>query len=1156
MGGWGLLVAAVVLQSTGYSAQRAGVPAATQSPRPVAVLNAVSGSADALDLLASSEITLAAGADIFAYHDTGRLALGSLTQGRVFASLEHVATYSLFAERGQLLVRVLAADSKLTLLDLSDRTVVHEFDDAPITLLTPQASHGLTVGYRGSDFNDDRRNDSIVLYDLTRLTRRDAVPACSERKQDHTWGKAAAMSLDGRIYAVTGPCGARERVAVYAVASSRPVWWLDAWEANSGPGSLMFSDDGTLLLHVHPYGQAFQVIDTRSGRVLSQWKAEHRPLRHVALDGRDVVLVQSEDDVEQPWRLRLGSTRPVRDDTLLADWRFLVADGLRYVGPWVRVAGGNHVLRLMVDGTLELVSSNNITPSWTIPVSRPVSVLSESRFVVADGTTNDFQEFVLTGAGVRTTSRAFNTSCGARCQAVRVSLDEDLRANYAEAESLVSLVDMRSGQTLDTCRAATSEVSDISRRHFATMVDEQARIVRWADCRTVVETPASDVEFVDQNRVIVIGAGALRVLDLDDSGVTERLRVPWSAEDASYDYSPPGLLVVDVAEVGVTARLPRHHFSAYDLSTRAPVELLDEMVDCQPFGQAVAADGQRGLVAIECNQAPAVLVEHAEVRLFKREGARLVRSGTIPMPVRGELVFALDGQLLVDAEGGPLLTAWRVPNTAEDPGSDALFRLALSSDGIWTAVAGDGRFDTNELETNRLLSWVLPGAATRPIAVEAFVREYYEPQLMKKLLAGEELPPVRPLSNVNRALPDVSIQTIRERLAEPLLAEIVVALRQGTNEADASEPAGVPAEVKLFMNGTLVEARLLGHDFSLTDGAAELVFTTALPRRRLDDGVTFTAYAYNQDQVKSEASVKRYTPTVSDPGHKGRAVVVAIGVDAVQAEGWDLSFAVNDASMLTSVLGDALRSTGQYATVETVLLTASRQADGTITSTATKSQIAQTLSGLGSDHSRNTTTPRAGDARPLEPDDLLVLAISSHGVAAADDEFYLLPSDVATEPTDSAFDPTRAISRADLAEWLTPIRAGNIALIIDACQSARVIGREGFKPGPMGSRDFGQLAYDKGMLFLASSQSSEEAVEVGALRHGLLSYALVTQGLAENRADRPSADGIIDLREWLAFAAEQVPALQSRLGQAQTQQPALFDFVRRSIRRTPAVKVR
>jgi hypothetical protein len=120
----------------------------------------------------------------------------------------------------------------------------------------------------------------------------------------------------------------------------------------------------------------------------------------------------------------------------------------------------------------------------------------------------------------------------------------------------------------------------------------------------------------------------------------------------------------------------------------------------------------------------------------------------------------------------------------------------------------------------------------------------------------------------------------------------------------------------------------------------------------------------------------------------------------------------------------------------------------------------------------------------------------------------------------------------------------------------------------MGSRGLGQLAYDKGIKVLAASQVEDVALESEELRQGLLTYALVRDGLEARQADFRPQDRSIGMGEWLAYAVERVPKLHEEVqsGEVQTfgrgekvraipglsadlfderqdlQQPALFDF--------------
>lgn len=141
-------------------------------------------------------------------------------------------------------------------------------------------------------------------------------------------------------------------------------------------------------------------------------------------------------------------------------------------------------------------------------------------------------------------------------------------------------------------------------------------------------------------------------------------------------------------------------------------------------------------------------------------------------------------------------------------------------------------------------------------------------------------------------------------------------------------------------------------------------------------------------------------------------------------------------------------------------------------------------------------------------------------------------------------------------------------MIVDTCHSAGAIEEPGFKPGPMGSRGMGQLAYDKGIRVLAASQADDVALEVGKLQQGLLTYALMQEGLAQARADKNN-DGRTTLDEWLEYGVDRVPVLYEDLKAGRVialknkdvhitavhtgpsikknafQQPQLFDFKRK-----------
>jgi hypothetical protein len=100
-----------------------------------------------------------------------------------------------------------------------------------------------------------------------------------------------------------------------------------------------------------------------------------------------------------------------------------------------------------------------------------------------------------------------------------------------------------------------------------------------------------------------------------------------------------------------------------------------------------------------------------------------------------------------------------------------------------------------------------------------------------------------------------------------------------------------------------------------------------------------------------------------------------------------------------------------------------------------------------------------------------------------------------------------------------------MVMVIDACHSAASVEGGAFKPGPMGSKGLGQMAYDKGMRILASTRADDLAWESENTKQGLLSFALVQDGIVDGKADYRPTDGSIGIGEWLTYGTERVPQL-------------------------------
>jgi len=553
------------------------------------------------------------------------------------------------------------------------------------------------------------------------------------------------------------------------------------------------------------------------------------------------------------------------------------------------------------------------------------------------------------------------------------------------------------------------------------------------------------------------------------------------------------------------------------------------------------------------------------------------------------VAFRVDGRTLVSGSGATT-KLWDFTSGRE---LASLFDL---SQGHWVVSDPEGRFDTNDLDEIQGLSWIFPDDPFRPLAPETFMRDYYEPRLLQRLLAGDPLPQVRPLQDLNRVQPQIKIVSVR-RGKSPELAEVTVEV----SPAQAQFQRGTEVltmktdvyDIRLFRSGHVVAQEpetkvdvdeILSHTGEMsakqlqtwrdtrrvkldTTGRAKKTFMVSLPYALAGKQVEFTAYAFNEDRVRSEIAKATYTVPMDMSVHKAKAYVITIGINGYENPHRNLEFAVKDAEDMAV----ALRQIKNYEVVPVSLLSeAANDRVAAPASQATKAKIRAVLGVLGGhrpDRADLIGIPNADQLERATPDDLVILTFSGHGDTETGGMFYLLPSD---SGTDKAITPSllkRFISSEELSEWLREVDAGQMAMIIDACHSAASVDPGGFKPGPMGDRGLGQLAYDKGMRILAASQADNVALEIQNLHQGLLTYALVWEGLRSGdkgnlKADL-NGDGTVTLEEWLKYAEQRTPSLydDAKAGKVKmvsrdsvinpafidettqrAQTPALFDF--------------
>jgi WD40 repeat protein len=416
-------------------------------------------------------------------------------------------------------------------------------------------------------------------------------------------------------------------------------------------------------------------------------------------------------------------------------------------------------------------------------------------------------------------------------------------------------------------------------------------------------------------------------------------------------------------------------------------------------------------------------------------------------------------------------------------------RLAASLEWLrggdgWAVVAPSGLFDGSDAGARCLVAWRLGDQLFAP---DRFYADFFTPELLARILGGGALPAV----NIAALKLPPSVRIVSPRGGTAAATEISV-------QVAAQDRGGGVSQVLLYQNGKLVGRSAPARSFGAGAGGG-------VPGGFRVDLVpgenTLRAVALAADGVEGNDDVVRVTAPAGIAAAAPTLHVLAIGLNRYRDAELDLGYAQPDASSVADFF--RRRAGTLFGKVDVHLLTNAR---------ATRAGILAGLAGLAD----------------VRRQDVVVVYLAGHGIALGE-QFYFLPFDTQMGGDPEAAIRGAGISATALAAALYRIPALKQLLVLDACESGAalpLLSKVIFRAPFARQRAERLLAGSTGIYLISAALKQQYAIEVPALHHGVLTYALL-RGLGESGAPRAATtrDGLVTVEALMQYVKQQVPIL-------------------------------
>lgn len=470
-----------------------------------------------------------------------------------------------------------------------------------------------------------------------------------------------------------------------------------------------------------------------------------------------------------------------------------------------------------------------------------------------------------------------------------------------------------------------------------------------------------------------------------------------------------------------------------------------------------------------------------------------------------DLKFTPKGNKLISMSAEGQVIVWDMVSKKAD------YSRTQISRNEWLSTTTSGHFDGTKKALN-LINYV---SGMEVVPVGSLFDKYFTPGLIPRVNAGEDFNDTG--ENINQLIqksPLIAFHlTESSKRSIPVEEDSIytwkrnllpLAIQINTQEEELEE-------IRIYNNGKLIIAESFEEKLVFRGGEKD-VRNYDIP---LSDGENrISGIVVNKNRTES-------SPTEIVVNFDGEAAqtdlyIFSIGINDYKNPKYNLDYAVNDAKSFSKALvngGDTL-----FNEIHEFSITNDK---------ATKIEIEKTLAIIKSQ---------------IGPEDVFVLYYAGHGVMsfeknADDSDFFIVTYDIVNLYGDVAILKEKAISAKELMQYSIQISAEKQLFVLDACHSGGAL--ESFATrGDGREKALAQLARSTGTFFLTASQDAQYANEVGNLKHGLFTYALleVIEGSVGDKGDKK-----VTINEVKSYVEDRVPELSEQY-RGSPQYPTSYSF--------------